>query len=399
MSAGTHGLRLTVAWFETGMPKGPALGDPETITWHEFASIFEWRREGEKDGCCFVPARFKLEADGRQVRRLGVNVLARTAIALDVETNKKTGEVPPALDTAIRRIEALGLAGFGYNSHSHRRGGDRYRLVLPLDREVAPDLPAVEILAERLGLLGAIDMSKRNPVSLFYLPSRPCGIDEHETICCRGSPVEAAWLETTGGKLLADRQAEADRIAAAAHAEAAARLEAKIAAGFDPDDSLIEKLRSRFDLDSVLRSHGYDKAGTKYRHPNSSSGGFGADIKVLGGIERVFTHNGTDPLHAGNLPAWCGSVTALDVFDVVAILDFGGDRTRALRELAERFNLTKAAERKAVAKVIFRLIREQAPQAAIESVAFAEGERQGLSRDEVCNVALWACQEVTRRAA
>ena len=106
--AGTDGLLLTVAWFETGMPKGPALGDPETIAWHEFASIFEWRREGEKDGCCFVPARFKLEADGRQVRRLGVNVLARTAIALDVETNKKTGEVPPALDTAIRRIEALG---------------------------------------------------------------------------------------------------------------------------------------------------------------------------------------------------------------------------------------------------------------------------------------------------
>jgi hypothetical protein len=61
--------------------------------------------------------------------------------------------------------------------------------------------------------------------------------------------------------------------------------------------------------------------------------------------------------------------------------------------------MTKAAERKAVAKVIFRLIREQAPQVAIESVAFAEGERQGLSRDEVCNVALWACQEVTRRAA
>ena len=87
-------------------------------------------------------------------------------------------------------------------------------------------------------------------------------------------------------------------------------------------------------------------------------------------------------------------VTALDVFDVVTILDFGGDRTRALRELAERFNLTKAAEKKAVASVIFRLIREQATQEVIKAAAFAEGERQGLSRDEVRKVALWASQEV-----
>ena len=85
---------------------------------------------------------------------------------------------------------------------------------------------------------------------------------------------------------------------------------------------------------------------------------------------------------------------------MITILDFGGDRTRALRELAERFNLTKAGEKKAVARVIFRLIREQASQAAIVSAAFAEGQRQGLSRDEVRNVALWVCQEaISRRAA
>jgi hypothetical protein len=219
-------------------------------------------------------------------------------------------------------------------------------------------------------------------------------MDLHQTIVIPGAPI-GQWLTDAAEA----RKAQEDRIVAVAHAEAAVRLRAKIAAGFNPDDSLIEKLRSRFNLDSVLRSHGYDKAGTKYRHPNSSSGGFGADIKVLGGIERVFSHNGTDPLHASNLPPWCGGVTALDVFDVVTILDFGGDRTLALRELAQRFNLTKAAEKKAVASVIFRLIRQQATQQEITAAAVAEGERQDLSRDEVCNVALWACQEVTRRAA
>jgi hypothetical protein len=299
----------------------------------------------------------------------------------------------------MRHITALGLAGLGYHSHSHRPEADRYRLVLPLDREVTPDLPAVEIIAERLDLLGVIDISKRNPASLFYLPSRPYDIDHHETIIVPGAPVEAAWLETAGGALLAARHAEADRIAAVAHAEAAKRLQARLAAGDDPNDSLIEKIRPRFDLDSVLRAHGYDKAGTKYRHPNSESGSFGADIKVLGGIERVFSHNANDPLHSSNLPAWCGGVTALDVFDVVTILEFSGDRTRALRELAERFNLTKAAEKKAVAALLFRLIRQGASQQEIETAAYAEGERQGLSTAEVVRVAMWVASAATQAAA
>jgi hypothetical protein len=208
-------------------------------------------------------------------------------------------------------------------------------------------------------------------------------------------------MRECAGIILAARQAEADRIAAEANVEAAARREAKIAAGFDPNDSLIEKLRSCFDLDDVLRAHGYEKSGTKYRHPNSSSGSYGADIKTFGGIERVFSHNGTDPLHAANLPAWCGGVTALDVIDVVTILDFGGDRRKALRELAERFNMTKAPERKVVATLIFRMLRQQAPQEAIEAAAFAEGERRGLTRDEVCQVARWVATkaEVSREAA
>ena len=77
-----------------------------------------------------------------------------------------------------------------------------------------------------------------------------------------------------------------------------------------------------------------------------------------------------------------------------------GDQLPAERDLAQRFGLNRAAEKKALARVIFRLVREQASQEAIESAAFAEGERQGLSRDEVRNVALWACQEaISRRAA
>jgi hypothetical protein len=403
MNIDTDNLPLTISWFETATPDGRrALGDPERTTWGAFTSVFEWRREGEKDGCNFVPASFTLETDGRQVRRLKAKLLARTAIALDIEKSKKTGEIPPAPDEAIARAKALGLACLLYTSHNHKSSDPRYRMMFPLSAEIPHELPAPEVMADRVGLLGVLDLSKIGAASLFYLPSCPYGaLDLHQTIVIPGAPVDATWMVEHAGALMAARQAEADRIAAEAQAEAAARREAKIAAGFDPDDSLIEKLRSRFDLDSVLTGHGYAKAGTKYRHPNSSSGCFGADIATFGGIERVFSHNATDPLHASNLPAWCGGVTALDAFDVVTILDFGGDRTRALRELAERFNLTKAAERKALAGLLFRLLRRQASQEEIEAAAFAEGQRTGLSRDDVCKVAVWVVSQatVTREAA
>jgi hypothetical protein len=243
-------------------------------------------------------------------------------------------------------------------------------------------------------------MSKVHAASLFYLPSSPYDrLDQHQTVTVPGALIDAAWMTERAGALLAARQGEADRIAAEAHAEAAARREAKIAAGFNPDDSLIEKLRSRFDLGSVLLAHGYDKAGTKYRHANSSSGSYGADIKILGGIDRVFSHNGTDPLHASNLPPWCGTVTALDAFDVVAILDFGGDRKKALRALAERFNLTKAAERKTLAALIGRMISRRATQQETEKAAYAEGERLGMCRVEVCRVAAWVVEQRVMRSA
>jgi hypothetical protein len=344
-----------------------------------------------------------LEPNGRQVRRLKDRLIARTALALDIETNRKTGETPPSPEEAVARVQAHGLACLIYTSHNHHPQSDiRYRMVFPLSAEIAHGLPVLEVVADILGLLGVLDRSKLGAQSLFYLPSSPNGLlDQHQTVVVPGAPIMAAWITEHAGALQAKRQAEAERLADEAHAEAAARRKAKFAAGINPDESLIERLRPSFDLASVLRAHGYDKQGNNYRHPNSGSGSYGANIKTFGGIERVFSHNATDPLHASNLPEWCDGVTAIDVFDVMMILEYGGDRTRALRELAKRFNLTKAAEQKILAKLLFRLIRQQADQEAIEAAAFAEGERLGLSRHEVCGVARWVAEQfiTPRRAA
>jgi hypothetical protein len=384
-------LTLVISWFPTAMPTGPAIGDPERMMWGNFADVFWWRREGGKDGPAFIPARFQLEPDGKHVRRLGANLIARTLVVLDCETNKQTGEVPPSFDAALARVRGTGWATILHTSHSHTASAPRYRIGLQLSEEIDYELPAVEVVASRLGLAGVIDQSKCPPASLFYLPSCKAGeLDCHQTVTLDGVAIDAAWLREAAGKLLAERQAEQDRIAAAARAAAEEGRQARIVAGFDPDDSLIEKVRSHLpDLEQILLAHHYDKRRTKFRHPNSTSGAFGADIKTFAGIERTYSHNANDPLHRDNLPAWCGGVTALDAFDATVILDFSGDRKRALRELAERFGLSKPQARKAIAKLIFRLIRQRATQQRIETAALAEGNRLGLSAAEVIEVAQW----------
>ncbi len=363
-------ISLVAAWFPCAIaPAGqPAFGAMQHTTWANFADCFWYRREGQKDGPAVALARFRPEPDSRHVRRKKDRVLARTAIALDCEPNKATGEIPPPIDVAAEGCRQQGWAGLLYASHSHTPAAPRYRIILPLAAEVQADLPAVEMVAERRGLAGVLDRSKVGASAVFYLPSMPFGADEtlYITLTINGGPVSAEWITTTGMTILTAHEAEAQGVAAAAHTEAARRRAEKIAAGFNPDDSLIEKLRSRFDLADVLAAHGYAREGQNWRHPNSSSGCFGANIKTFGGIERIFSHNASDPLHASNLPAWCGGVTAIDTFDTVAILDFGGDRSKAMADLADRFRLTKVPERKALAGFLFRLIRRGDTQAAIE---------------------------------
>jgi hypothetical protein len=391
-------LLLAISWFETAFPTGPAYGDPEVMTWEHFTQVFQHRREGVKDGPCFAAARFKLEQDGRHVRRLKGNVIARTAVALDIEPNKATGEIPPAPEATLERVRTLRWSCLLYTSHSHRPGADRYRIVFPLSSEVPPEIPASDIVAAALRLDGVLDRSKRGASSLFYLPSSAADEDWHRCHAIDGAPLDAEVITEAGQAILDAAAAKAQADAAKAAEERAQRRMDRLDQGIDPDDSLIEKIRAHLDLAELLRAHGYDQRGTKWRHPSSSSGMYGVDIKSFGGIDRVFSHNASDPLHKDNLPDWC-TVTAIDAFDAAVILQYGGDRDQAMRQMAERFRLDKKPERKALTALLFRMVRQQAPQAEIEAAAFAEGERLGLSRDEVCRVAVWVANQSTREAA
>ena len=144
--SGTSELRIEVAWFANGGEEGkPALGTPETLAWTDLVSIIaDNRRIGEKDGCDLIPVRFERESGRpRVVRRKAVNARARTAIVLDIEENKATGELPPdPVTDSVHRLNALQLASVVWTTHSHTAERPRYRVMVPLDSEIAPDLPA-----------------------------------------------------------------------------------------------------------------------------------------------------------------------------------------------------------------------------------------------------------------
>jgi hypothetical protein len=386
------------------MPKGPALGDPERTTWPNFCGIISaFRRFGPKDGTGFCAARFKLEDDGRQVRRLKANLLARTAVALDIETSKDTRELPPTLDELAKRLKARGWAAALWTSHNHRPPNDiRCRVVLPLSEEIDHELPAPEIIGDVLGVSDVLDRSKLGAASYFYLPS--CSGDDtadlHQEIVIAGALIDAEWLIERATALLKAREAEKERQVAEAHAAAEARRQERIAAGFALDDTLIEKIRACLpSLEQILLSHNYDSIGIgsykKFRHPNSTSGSYGANIKEIKGVERVYSFNGADPLH--------NEKHALDAFEVVSILEFGGDRNRALRELGEQFGLIQTDDRKAerteTARLAFNLLRSSLPSADVLARLHEHNKQRPdpLPPEVVRATAIWCAQHTEQQ--
>ena len=338
----TPELVLTVSLFELGIPKesGPAYGMMKEMTWAAFTRLFQPRRDGAKDGPNFIPATFRREPDGR-VRRISANLMARTALALDIESNKGTGEIPPPFEEAVERTKAMGWAAIVYTSHSHTAALPRFRIVLPLSTEIDFKLPAVKVIANHLDLSGVLDTGKLGAASLFYFPSAESGqLAHHQTEVIHGAPIDTAWITERAGAILAAREAEQERQRALALEAVAKRREERIAQGFDPERSVIEAVRDRLDLAGELVSHGY--LPVQGRHDLFLYSG--SETRVPGvhiltgrdGVERVYSHHSGDPLAPGNLPPWC-SVRAIDAVDVKVILDFRGDRKAALRSLAQKF--------------------------------------------------------------
>ena len=178
---------------------GPAIGVEKTQTWQSFSdSVSSHVVRENKDGPAFSFASFE------GARRKGSALKMRSAIALDVEENKKTGEIPASPVEAGELIKSAGFNALIYTSFNHTSDKPRYRIVLQLDKPIkfsnyASEAKRIDklipaMLAEKLGLQGVVDSSKFGADSAFYAPSHPLGAEGHTIINIDGIPLDADEL-------------------------------------------------------------------------------------------------------------------------------------------------------------------------------------------------------------
>jgi hypothetical protein len=80
---------VVISWFATDKPKGSAIGEAERTAWDQFTGILSWyRREGEKDGPNFVPARSISSRTNSRSGALGLNLIVR-AVSQSIPRSKR----------------------------------------------------------------------------------------------------------------------------------------------------------------------------------------------------------------------------------------------------------------------------------------------------------------------
>jgi len=217
-----------------------------------------------------------------------------------------------------------------YTSRSATEERQKARLIVPLSEPVPGGvwLTLQKILNDKLQAASITpDRVTERPGQLCYLPNRGKFYDYHHEPLF-GPMTPDSWADELADE--AQRQATED----AARMEQARKATPKPRAGITCDQSgIIDGVCAQYDLDGELQAGGYKRVGTRYLSPWSGSGS-PAVIILTGddGKERLYSHHGeTDPLSSLNHDGH-----ALDVFDLLCALQFGGDVSQAVAELANK---------------------------------------------------------------
>ena len=146
-----------VTWDNLTDKLSEARRTPETAA--AYAAMTKDQKGRVKDVGGFVGGAL---ADGR---RNAASVRSRSLVTLDIDyaTDDTVGTVRDAL---------AGLSWCLYSTHSHTPGKPRFRLVVPLSRDVSPDeyIPIARKVAEDVGI-DTFDDSTYEPHRLMYWPS------------------------------------------------------------------------------------------------------------------------------------------------------------------------------------------------------------------------------------
>ncbi len=163
--------RVRVAFYYHERDRDPRSAD---LTWSELVKLLTEHRQGPctladcvGDRCPrkFGPAWSPVDIEGSRSNR---NVRAVTALVADIDDCADPAEF-------LGRLRAEGFAGVVHSSHSHREGGPRLRLVLPLSRPV-PAANWDRFLRTVLRHYGIpADPQTKDLARLYFRPSAPEG--------------------------------------------------------------------------------------------------------------------------------------------------------------------------------------------------------------------------------
>lgn len=151
-------------------------------TWAAFveAMSYEHDEREDKDGPGLIMAEFSAPY------RKAENVTRYSALCLDLDTHAgPTGrpETPPSPAFAAEQLGRTGLAGLVYTTHNHetpaalnggKPAGPRYRVIIPLSRQIDPqDLERITLAAARLLWLDGPGLDPKSWVvgQFFFMPS------------------------------------------------------------------------------------------------------------------------------------------------------------------------------------------------------------------------------------
>lgn len=153
----------TILWSALLLKLSKSVETPETHA--EYMKMSKEQQDRIKDIGGFVGGHLK---EGR--RKTG-NVMARQILTLDLD-------FPPAdfWDDLMNNLEITGAMAV-YSTHKHSKGTPRYRLIMPLDREVTPDEyeAIARKIAEKIGI-DFFDDSTFQPTRLMYWPSHSADV-------------------------------------------------------------------------------------------------------------------------------------------------------------------------------------------------------------------------------
>lgn len=145
------------------------------VHWPELAALLTTHKVGTKQGPAWMPAR--IEPGPRRAER----IQAIRCAVLDIDQGTKTPELVAA------DLKRRGVAAAIATSHSHKPSSPKFRITIPLSRDVtrAEVRPLLQQIAHDLGL--SPDPACMESARLYYLPRHPEGA-EHEAIVVDGEP-------------------------------------------------------------------------------------------------------------------------------------------------------------------------------------------------------------------